>query len=91
MSTIPKSYCKSIKNGSMVRVNLPMFEGVLAVGRVCDIQIVYLDGQTYTFVWVDMTIDGVKRQFSPENLDILPNVVNGFCNDFVADLISEAH
>ena len=88
MSTIPKHLVKSIKVGSMVRVTLPMFEGHLAIGRVCDVQIVYLDDHIYTFVWVDMTVDGVKRQFTPDNLEVLPNVVNGFENAFIADLLA---
>ena len=91
MSTIPKSLVKSIKLGSMVRVTLPMFEGALAVGRVSDVQIVYIDDGIYTFVWVDMSMDGVRRQFTPDNLDVLPNVANGFDQALMFDIVSEAH
>lgn len=91
MSTIPKSLVKSLKIGSMVRVTLPMFEGALAIGRVCDVQIVYIDNGIYTFVWVDMSLDGVKRQFTPDNLEVMPNVINGFDNALMFEIVSEAN
>jgi len=89
MSLISKQSVKSIKLGSLVRVNLPVFQGALAIGTVSDIQIVYIGNEVYTFVWVDMTIDGVKRPFTPENLDAMPNIINGFDNRFISDVISE--
>lgn len=88
MSTIPKYLVKSVKIGSMVRVTLPVFEGVFAIGRVCDVQIVYIENDIFTFVWVDMSFDGVKRQFTPDNLDVLPNVINGFDNALMLDVIA---
>lgn len=64
---------KILKIGSLCRVTLPNFKEKLAVGRVCDVQIIYTENEApYLMVWVQMLIDNVKRPFEAENLELIP-------------------
>lgn len=91
MSGANKSTLTVLKAGSLVRVNLPSFDGVLALGVVTEFQVLYYKDQPpYFMVWVDMIIDGKNRPFEPENLDIIKRNNNGFDQEFIAELLKEA-
>lgn len=79
-----------MRAGSLVRVNLPKFDGKMGLGVVTHFQVIYYDKTPYHMVWVDMILDGVNRPFEAENLEVLPKIVNGRDNEFVASLLNEA-
>lgn len=87
---MPVTTIQKLSQGSLVRVNLPMFEGKYALGTIDFFQIIYTkDAPVMLLVWVDMLIDGRKRPFEVENLEPMPRIKNGFDNDFMADLITD--
>lgn len=79
---------KVMKIGSLCRVTLPNFKEKLAIGRVCDVQIIYTNSEApYLMVWVEMLIDSVKRPFEAENLELIQR--NKFDNEHEFYRLSE--
>lgn len=87
---MPVTTIQKLSQGSIVRVNLPMFEGKFALGTIDFFQIIFTPNEKpMLLVWVDMMIDEVKRPFEVENLEPVQRIKNGFDNDFIADLITD--
>lgn len=88
MSTQKKSTIQTLKQGSLVRVVLPSFDGKYAIGTVQTFQAYFIAGNApYMLIWVEMHIDGVLRPFELENLEPIPVCVNGWVAEYVAQLI----
>lgn len=83
---------KKLEINGLCRVNLPRFEGKLALGVVNSFQAIYIEGkEPYLMVWVEMLIEGNIRPFELENLEPMPKTANGWESALVAEIIrSEA-
>jgi hypothetical protein len=80
-----------LKVGSLCRVNLPTYEGKLALGVVQSFQVFYsADQPPYCMAWVDMLIEGRERPFSLENLEVVPRALAGSDQGLVFEIIKEA-
>jgi hypothetical protein len=90
MSTNPKSTIQTLKQGSLVRVTLPSFEGKYAIGTVQNLQAYFIAGNVpYMLIWVEMHVDGVVRPFELENLEPVPAYVNGWVGEYVSQLMTD--
>lgn len=80
-----------LKVGSLCKASIPTLEGKLAIGVVQSFQVLYYkNNDPYVMAWVEMLIDGHKRPFELQQLEVLPRAINGNDQALIIELMKEA-